>query len=162
MTDEQFKKYKRYVWLGNLFVLLFLLGLIVVGWLNDNLYYVFLSEDFLQKYIDTSYPLIVYLGSVAFVLILINLEVFYEERNMREMAAGTYEANEKPRSKTERKVRRTVTVIGAVNFLVVSFVIYNFFQPKIHIPFAEEIMIIGLIFLVINIGLTIGLAISKK
>lgn len=162
MTDEQFRRYKRYVWLGNIFALLLLIGVIITGWLNDNLYYIFLSEEFSKKYLHSSWPMILYLCGVAFAFILANLEVFYEERNMREMAGGEYEVKERLRSKTERKVRRSVTVITAVNFLVVGFLIYNLLKPKIYIPFAEEIMIIGLIILVINIGLTIGMALTKK
>ena len=165
MTNKQFKKYKLYVWVANLMIILFLIGLMIAGLYNDSLYYIFLSNEFTAKYFsffDIDTPLITPICGLLLIILWANLEVFYKDRYKHEKSTGTYNANEKKRNIAGKKTFYIFIFITLINVIVTSYLGYNLLLEKINSSLLENITIIGFIFLPINIAITIGLGISKK
>lgn len=166
MAKKKWKKYKFYTWLGNLVILLFLIGLIVAGMMNDSLYYIFLSEKFIEKYLGflgLGVPLIVPIIGIMLLVVWLNLEVFYKDRNIHEKQIGTYRKNEKKRQISTKKAFVSFIFISLINLIVVGYLLYNsLFLNKFNSLLLENIMIIGFVFLPVNIGLAIAFGFSKN
>lgn len=173
MTKKQFKKYKLYVWLANLIIVLFLIGLMIIGLFNESLYYVFLSEQFSRDYLGflenflfgifyIDGPIILPLIGLALIIIWVNLKVFYKDRYKHEKDTGVYKNNEIKRKTTKKKVFYIFIFITLLNVIAETYLAYNIFLEKFSSPLLENLMIIGFLFLAINIAITAGLGISKK
>lgn len=173
MIKKQFKKYKFVVWLANLIILLSLITLLIAGLYFDSLHYIFLSEEFPKEHLgflnkfafgifSIDGPLILPIISIAFLIILANLKVFYRDRYKHEKETGTYKNNEAKRNLFEKNIFRYFIYITLLNILIEAYLIYNTIFKDLNSVLLENLMIIGFVFLGINIAITVGLGFSRK